>query len=345
MNDLFLRACAGKPVERTPVWIMRQAGRYLPEYRALREQHDFWEMCTTPELAAEITLQPIRRLGVDAAILFSDILVPLAAMGMDVKFTPAPEIDDPIRSASDVDRLGDAAGSDMLERVAQAVRLLRKELDQLVPLIGFGGAPFTVATYAVEGGGSKQHAALRAMLFGSPAAAHRLLQKLTDAVVASLQSQIEAGVQAVQLFDSWAGRLSPIDYETFALPYARQVFERIPASDIPRIYFAPGASPCLASMKDVGASVIGIDWQIPLSRAREVLEDRLAVQGNLDPGVLLGTPALIQKRTQMILEQARGARGHVMNLGHGILPQTPVENTEAFVQAVHQYSGRETADD
>ncbi|MDM7915432.1 MAG: uroporphyrinogen decarboxylase family protein, partial [Candidatus Eisenbacteria bacterium] len=239
-NERFLRACRGLPVDAAPVWIMRQAGRFLPEYRALREKHTLWEMCTIPELTTEVTLQPVRRLGVDAAILFSDILVPLAAMGLSIEFHPAPEIRDPIRVAADVDRLRDPSGSPILDRVDDAVRSIRRALDGAVPLIGFAGAPFTVAAYATGGGGSRNHVEMRSLLFGDPEAAHRLLRRITDAAVVSLERQIAAGAQAVQLFDSWAGILSPEDYEAFALPYAREVLERVRRDGVPRIYFAPG---------------------------------------------------------------------------------------------------------
>ena len=338
MNDLFLRACRGAPVERTPVWIMRQAGRYLPEYRALKERHGFWDLCTVPELTVEATLQPIERLGVDAAILFSDILVPLAAMGLSVEFRPGPVLADPIRSPADLARLGETEGCDLYGRVARAVRLLRAELEGKVPLIGFAGAPFTLATYACEGGASKSFAAVRALLFGDPAGAHRLLEKITAAVLASLRAQIEAGAQAIQLFDSWASLLSPPDYDRFARPYAARVLEEIGGAGLPRIYFAPGASGCLERMGGLPAEVIGIDWRIGLARARRLLEDRFAVQGNLDPGILLGRPETIEKATAEILQEARGARGHIMNLGHGILPETPVDNAIAFVEAVHRLS-------
>jgi uroporphyrinogen decarboxylase len=341
MNDLFLRACRGEPVERTPVWIMRQAGRYLPEYMKVREKYSFWEICTIPEVTSEVTLQPLRRLGVDAAILFSDILVPLAAMGLDIDFHPAPEIGNPIRHASDIDRLHLPEPEGLLARVADGVRLIRQELESSVPLIGFGGAPFTLATYAVCGGGSKNHAEIRSMLFGDREAAHRLLRKITDGLVLSLTSQIEAGAQAVQLFDSWAGLLGPEDYAEFALPYARDVLARIAGSGVPRIYFAPGASSLLGSAAGVGAEVIGVDWRISLAEARRVLGDRFAVQGNMDPGVLLGSPAAIEQRVVRILGEAAGAKGHVMNLGHGILPETPVENAIAFVDAVRRHSQRE----
>ncbi|MBD3162870.1 MAG: uroporphyrinogen decarboxylase [Candidatus Eisenbacteria bacterium] len=340
MNDRFLRALAAEPVDRTPVWIMRQAGRYLPEYRALKERHGFWELCTVPELTVEVTLQPIDRLGLDAAILFSDILVPLAAMGLEVEFRPGPVLPDPIRAASDLSRLGETEGCALYGRVAEAIGLLRRELDGKVPLIGFAGAPFTLATYAVEGGGSKSFSAIRALLFGDPATAHRLLERIAVAVLASLRAQIEAGVQAVQLFDSWAGLLGPDDYDRFARPYAERILGAIGDAGIPRIYFAPGASSCLERMRTLPVEAIGIDWRIPLGEARRRLEDRTVVQGNLDPGVLLGSREGIEERTAGILREARGAKGHVMNLGHGILPETPVENALAFVETVHRLSGQ-----
>lgn len=334
MSDLFLRACRGEPVERPPVWIMRQAGRYLPEYRAARERASFWEMCTTPELTAEVTLQPVRRLGVDAAILFSDILVPLQAIGLDVEFRPAPEIARPIRTREDLRRLHPEAGGGLFERVAAAIRLLRRELEGKVPLIGFGGAPFTLATYAVCGGSSRDHSDIRRLLFGDAALAHEILTTMSEAVRASLDSQVAAGVQAIQLFDSWAGLLSPQDYREFALPYAKGVLSAFADSRVPRVYFAPGAAALLPEIAEVGADVIGIDWRISLARARALLEDRLPVQGNLDPGILLGERRNVEERTRELLEEGRGARGHIVNLGHGILPDTPVENAQAFVDTV-----------
>ncbi len=342
MNDLFLRAAAGKPVERTPVWIMRQAGRYLPEYRAVREKHTFWEMCTIPELCTEVSLQPVRRIGVDAAILFSDILVPLVAMGMEIDFTPAPVMARTLRTEADIESLRPPDDSPVLARVTDGVRMLRRELQGEVPLIGFAGAPFTLATYAVCGGGSRNQSEMRALLFGNPGLAHRLLGRLTDTVVASLRSQIAAGAQAVQLFDSWAGVLSAEDYEVFALRYAREALARVREIDpsVPRIYFAPGASTLLDRIGTVGADVTGVDWRIPLARAREVLGDRTAVQGNLDPGVLLGNQAVIEEKVARIVDEARGAKGHIMNLGHGILPETPVENAAYFVEAVRRHSQR-----
>jgi uroporphyrinogen decarboxylase len=341
VNDLFLRACRGEPVERTPVWIMRQAGRYLPEYMKVREKRTFWEICTIPEVTTEVTLQPVRRLGVDAAILFSDILVPLAAMGLHVEFHPAPEIEDPIRGPAEIDRLRPPEPDGVLARVADAVRMLRRELSGQVPLIGFAGAPFTLATYAVCGGSSRNHGEIRSMLFGQSGDAHRLLGKIADGVVSSLISQIDAGAQAIQLFDSWAGLLGPEDYSEFALPYAQDVLARVARPGVPQIYFAPGAAGHLERIAGVGADVIGIDWRTSLRDARARLGDRFAVQGNLDPGILLGDRRTIEDRTAGILGEARGAKGHVMNLGHGILPETPVENAVAFVDAVRRHSQKE----
>ncbi len=336
-RDLFLRACVGEAVDRPPVWIMRQAGRYLPEYQAVRAERSFWEMCTIPEVTAEVTLQPLRRLGIDAAILFSDILIPLVAMGMDVRFHPAPEIASPLRTAADVDRLHPVDPAGVYAKVAEAVRLIRRELEGGVPLIGFAGAPFTVATYAVCGGGSRSQAEIRALLYADPATAHRLLQRVADAVIASLESQYEAGVQAIQLFDSWAGILSREEYLEFARPYAALVLERLARTELPRIYFAPGAMTHLDAIAGaIPAEVIGIDWRIPLGAAAKIVGGRASLQGNLDPAALLGPPATIRAKTRRIIEEGRLARGHIMNLGHGILPETPVENARAFVDAVKE---------
>jgi uroporphyrinogen decarboxylase len=333
-NDRFLRACVGLPVDRPPVWIMRQAGRYLPEYQAVRSRRSFWEMCTIPEVTTEVTLQPVRRLGVDAAILFSDILVPLVAMGMEVRFHPAPEITAPLRNAADVARLHVADPGGVYASVAEAVRLIRRALDGEVPLIGFAGAPFTVATYAVCGGGSRNQAEIRALLFSDPATAHRLLHAVADAVIASLEIQCESGAQAVQLFDSWAGILSREEYIEFARPYAIQVLERIERAGLPRIYFAPGAMTHLEAIAgSIPAEALGIDWRMPLREAAKIVDGRAALQGNLDPAVLLGTSATIRAKTRGVIDEGRSGRGHIMNLGHGILPETPVENAQIFVDA------------
>ena len=350
---LFLRACRREPVERTPVWIMRQAGRYLPEYRALRERHDFLTCCRTPELACEITLQPVARLGVDAAILFSDILVPLPAMGVEVTFTPAPHLARPVRTASEVRALRAPDARDATPYVLDAVRLIRKELAGRVPLIGFAGAPFTMATYLVEGGGSKSFAAIKRLLFADQAAAHELLSVCADTVASYLAEQVRAGAQAAMLFDTWAGLLGPEDIRAFVLPYVRRVFDaaRLAAAEapahVPLIYYAGDAAGWLEASRDTGADVIGVDWRLDLGAARTRLGDGVAVQGNLDPAVLLGPPSLIRQRTRRVIVAARGdgasahgpggaARGHIFNLGHGILPETPPDHARLLVETVRE---------
>jgi len=338
-EPLFLRACRRRPVERTPIWIMRQAGRYLPEYRALREKHDFLTSCRTPELACEITLQPVRRLGVDAAILFSDILIPLPAMGVPVEFDPGPQIDRPVRSRADVEALATPDAREATPFVMDAVRMLRGELPPEVPLIGFAGAPFTVATYLVEGGGSKSFAALRGLLFGEPETAAALLDKCADTIASYLVEQVRAGAQAAMLFDTWAGLLAPEDYRRFALEPARRVLEAVRAAspETPRIYYAGDAAGQLEQCAGLGADVVGVDWRIDIAEAHRRLGGGVALQGNLDPGVLLGPPALIRERTARLLRAAPAA-GHVFNLGHGILPMTPPEHARALVDAVRELS-------
>ncbi|MBK5295843.1 MAG: uroporphyrinogen decarboxylase [Vicinamibacteria bacterium] len=349
MSDtLFARACRREPVERTPVWIMRQAGRYLPEYRALRVNADFLTCCRTPELACEITLQPVRRLDVDAAILFSDILVPLPAMGVEVTFHPCPHLARPVRSAGDVDALRVPDAREATPFVFDAIRLLRRELSPTVPLIGFAGAPFTMATYLVEGGGSKHFEAIKGLLFSDPPTAHALLACCADTVASLLAEQVRAGAQAAMLFDTWAGLLGPADYRAFALPYVRRVFDRVADAaadlgvDVPRIYYAGNAAGWLPACRDTGATVIGLDWRMDLGPARAVLGPSLAVQGNLDPAVLLGPPDQIRQRARLVLEEA-GPFGHVFNLGHGILPQTPPEHARVLVDAVREWSSRRAA--
>jgi uroporphyrinogen decarboxylase len=347
-DTLFARACRREPVERTPIWIMRQAGRYLPEYRALRTRADFLTCCRTPELACEITLQPVRRLDVDAAILFSDILVPLPAMGVDVRFNPGPHLAHPIRSASDVAALRVPDAREAMPFVLDAIRLLRGELPPTVPLIGFAGAPFTMATYLVEGGGSKHFEAIKGLLFSDPSTAHALLGCCADTVASVLAEQVRAGAQAAMLFDTWAGLLGPADYRTFALPYVRRIFDRVAevatdlAVDVPRIYYAGNAAGWLPSCRQTGATVIGLDWRMDLEPARAELGPALAVQGNLDPAVLLGPPALIRQRARAVLDQA-GPVGHIFNLGHGILQQTPPDHARVLVDAVRETSSRRVA--
>ena len=347
-DALFLRACRREPVERTPIWIMRQAGRYLPEYRALRDKYDFLTSCGTPELACEITLQPVRRLGVDAAILFSDILVPLPGMGVNVAFTPGPHLDRTIRTSADVSRLRVADPQESTSYVLDAVRLVRQELGGAVPLIGFAGAPFTMATYLVEGSGTKQFAEIKRLLFGDPKAAHQLLSICAKTVGRYLAAQVEAGAQAAMLFDTWAGLLAPSDYRAFALPYVRRAFAEVEdvagrlGIDVPRIYYAGNAGGWIDACRDTAATVIGLDWRMDLDRARAALGPSLAVQGNLDPAVLLGTTDVIRERAEDVLHRA-GSTGHVFNLGHGILPDTPPDHAKHLVEVVAERSSRKTA--
>jgi uroporphyrinogen decarboxylase len=341
---LFHRACLGEAVERTPIWIMRQAGRYLPEYRALRERYDFLTSCRTPEIACEITLQPVRRLEVDAAILFSDILVPLPGMGVDVAFNPGPQLSRTIRTASDVRALRVPNPRESMGYVLDAVALTRGELAGRTPLIGFAGAPFTVATYLVEGGGSKSFSAIKSLLFSAPQVAHELLTVCADTAGEYLAAQVDAGADAAMLFDTWAGLLSPVDFETFARPYVRRVLARVAAvsahagRSVPRIYYAGNAGGWIDRCRDIGADVIGLDWRLDLDRARRSLPG-LTLQGNLDPAVLLGTRDLIRERAAAVLGAA-GPTAHVFNLGHGILPDTSPDHARYLVDTVRELSAR-----
>ena len=336
MNDRFLRACRRQPVDRTPIWIMRQAGRYLPEYREVRRKVDFVTLCRTPELACEVTLQPIDRLGVDAAILFSDILVPAESMGFKIDFNPGPVLDHAVRSRADVDAVRTPDGPEVAPYVYDAVRLIRKELDGRVPLIGFAAAPWTLAVYLVEGRGSKHFDQIKRMIFGDPASAHALLEKITTVTIGYLREQVAAGAQALQLFDSWAGILGPAEYREFALPYAERVLQAIADLDVPRIYFALNNSHLLDEVGTCSADVLGMDWRVPLDEANRRLGGRFALQGNLDPCTLMATPETIADRARAVVEAGRQAPGHVFNLGHGILPDTPPEHAVALVEAVHQ---------
>jgi uroporphyrinogen decarboxylase len=343
---LFLRACRREPVERTPIWMMRQAGRYLPQYRAVRAKVSFLELCKSPELIAEVTLQPIDEFGFDAAILFSDILVPLEAMGMELDFTPAPVLPQPVRDRAAVDRLIVPDPNDDLRFVMDGVRAIRKALAGRVPLIGFAGAPFTLVTYAVEGGGSKSYEHLKALMYQDPAAAHALLDKLATCCATYLAAQLEAGAQAVQLFDSWAGILAPSDFREFALRYAKRTIEELRESSAwracgaPIIYFVNGCAPYLDHYKTSGADVLGIDWRIDLGEARARLGPEVAVQGNMDPTWLFRPKAELRAKVGEILAAAGHAPGHIFNLGHGVLPSTDPEHVRTMVDAVKELSRR-----
>lgn len=337
MNDRFLRACRGEKLDRPPIWIMRQAGRYLPEYRAIRKEMDFVTLCKTPEKAAEVTIQPIDRLGVDAAILFSDILVPVEPMGFKISFNPGPVLDHAVRTMADVDNIRITDPEETVPYVYEAIRILRRELDGRVPLIGFAAAPFTLATYMVEGQGSKNFSKVKGLMFSEPSTAHALLEKITVATERYLLGQIEAGAQAVQLFDSWAGLLSAEDYREFAMPYARRILDTLKDRGVPRIYFALNNAHLLEEIKECGADVVGMDWRMNLAEANRRLDGRYALQGNLDPTVLLsGSPETIRNRARKVVAAGKDLPGHIFNLGHGILPETPVEHAQALVQAVQE---------
>src|SRR6185295_1189452 len=304
MNDRLLRACRRQPVDRTPVWMMRQAGRYMKEYRDIRARVSFLDLCKNTDLAAEVSLQPYKILGVDAVIFFSDILIPIEAMGVGVALTDkGPEIGNPIRSRQDVDGLHIPDPADEVPFVGSIIKKLRQELQNEVPLIGFAGAPWTLASYMVEGGASKSFAEIKAMAYREPRVLHALLDKLAATQSAYLLFQIESGAQVVQLFDTWAGELNRGDYEEFALPYTKKIFDAV-GSRVPRILYLNGCSAILESMADSGADVISIDWRISMTEARRRVGDRVAIQGNLDPCVLLGTKDRIISKTREILEQA-----------------------------------------
>jgi uroporphyrinogen decarboxylase len=347
MNDVFLRACRGEAVPYTPVWIMRQAGRYLKQYQKIRKKVDFLTLCKTPELAAEVTIQPIDALGVDAAILFSDILIPAEAMGMKLKFfeKKGPVLTPPIRDEHSVKKLSVPEPENSLGFVMETIKILRKELNTRVPLIGFSGAPFTMATYMIEGGTSKNFLQTKKMIFQSPGLYASLMEKVTQTVVKYLEAQMKAGVQAVQLFDTWAGIFSPQDYKDYVLPYIKRVIKEIKdwqstelAESVPIIYFVGECGGLLEEIKTCGADVIGIDWRVNMDDAIKRLGNNISVQGNLDPCALFQPRNKIQGRVKDILNMAVSARGHIFNLGHGILPETRVENVVAMVEMVHNLS-------
>ncbi|MFA5907961.1 MAG: uroporphyrinogen decarboxylase [Vicinamibacterales bacterium] len=343
MNDRFLRACRRQPVDRTPLWIMRQAGRYLPEYRELRSRVEFLTLCRTPELAAEVTLQPLRRFPLDAAILFSDILLPLDAFGIRMTFSPGPKIADPIRSRAQVDALEAQPAAEVVPFVADAVRLLRRELEGKVPLIGFCGAPFTLAAYLVQGEGKEGFGAVKRMMFAEPATLEALLEKLAAAMVDYLRMQVEAGVQAVQIFDSWAGILGAADYDRFALPYVKQIIDGVRSLGVPIIYFVNGAPHLIEAAASAGAEVLGVCWRTPIDHVAARVGPAVALQGNLDPHALFADPAVVRARAADVLRRMAGRPGHIMNLGHGILPETPIASVEALIEEVHCFAVTEAS--
>jgi uroporphyrinogen decarboxylase len=336
-NDLLLRALRGEQVERVPVWMMRQAGRYLPEYIKIREKYGFFERCQTPELAAEITIQPVDIVGVDAAILFSDILVVPQAMGLEVQLieSKGPFLPDPIKTKADLNRIRVPEIHETLGYVMDAIKLIKQQLNGRVPLIGFAGAPWTILCYMVQGKGSKTFDEAKAFCYTQPEIAHQLLQMITDTTIAYLTAQIEAGADTVQIFDSWGGLLSPADFEVFSLQYIRQIVAAV-KDKAPTIIFAKGAWHSLEAMSNTGAAGLGIDWCITAPMARKLAGNNIALQGNFDPAKLLSPIPTIEKETEEML-RAFGNKNYIANLGHGILPNVPVDHAKAFVNTVKNF--------
>lgn len=338
----FIRACHRQATDATPVWLMRQAGRYMPEYRALRTKYTILEMIKSPELACEVTLQPINAFALDAAIIFADILPPLEGMGLSLEFVKGegPVIHNPVRTRADIDALRVPDPREALSFTLDAIRMTRRELDSRgIPLIGFSGAPFTLASYAVEGGGSKNRIEVKRLMWNEPAAWHALMSKLAELAGEYLLAQAEAGAHALQLFDSWVGELSPDDYRQFVLPYSQRALEIASKAGVPLIHFGTGTSGMLPLIQQAGGDVIGVDWRIDLAQAWDQLGPHVAVQGNLDPVALFADWEALQPRVAAILDQVKGRPGHIFNLGHGILPQTPVDTVRRLVDFIHEYTG------
>ena len=340
-NHPFLAACRREKTPYTPVWLMRQAGRYMEEYRKLRSEFSFLELCKRPDLAAEITVTPVEKLGVDAAILFADILLILEPMGLGLEYSKddGPVIRAQIRSRTDVEELNDFEPAKELSFVVEAVRKCRAALNEKVPLIGFAGAPFTLASYIVEGGGSRNYLKTKKLIYSDPGAWKALMERLARLVAKYLNAQIAAGAEAVQLFDSWAGCLAPGDYQKYVLPYTRATIAAI-TPGTPVINFSTGTAGMLKLVREAGGDVIGVDWRIHLDDAWSSIGHDVGIQGNLDPAALLAKPKEVRWRVEEILNRAAGRPGHIFNLGHGVLPETPVENAVAMVQAVHELSAR-----
>lgn len=342
-EPLFIRACRSEPTERTPIWLMRQAGRYMADYRAIRKKHDFWTVCQTPELACEVTLQPIEAFGFDASIVFSDLLIPLPPMGAPVRFAKGmgPVIEKPVQSPADVDALRRIAPEEV-GYVAEAIKLIVAALPADVPLIGFSGAPFTLSSYLIEGGGSKHYMKTKAFLHQEPAAAHKLFGLLAEVSADILCMQIEAGCRAVQIFDSWAGCLDPVDFDVWSGAYIKQMVESIRARhpEVPIIAFPKGTGTYIEKVADTGADVVGVDWTLPLEEARRRVGRGVAVQGNLDPGRLLGPWETLRPAIDRVLDGAGDGTGHVFNLGHGIYQHTPVDTVKRLADYVKGESHR-----
>jgi uroporphyrinogen decarboxylase len=339
VNDRFLRACRREPVDATPVWFMRQAGRYMSDYRALRKRYSLLDICANPELAVAVTLQPLDLIEVDAAILFSDLLVPFTPMGLAFDFVKGegPSIETPIRSAADVGRLRPFEPRESLKHVLDTIRMLRTELTGRVPLIGFGGAPFTLAAYAIEGGPSTNYARTKTFMYSEPEAWHRLCGLFARTIADYLKAQIEAGAQAVQVFDSWAGALGRHDYREFAFPHTSHIFSSLASCGVPLIHFGVGTTAILRDLTEAGGDVIGLDWRQPLDEAWTVVGHDRGVQGNMDPTLLLGPQERMFAVADDILRRAGGRAGHIFNLGHGVLPHTSIDHVQALAKHVHEF--------
>jgi uroporphyrinogen decarboxylase len=339
MDPLLVRAARREPVERTPVWFMRQAGRSLPEYRAIREQHSFWEVAHTPELCAEVTLQPVRRHGVDAAVMFADIMTPVLGMGLDVDLVEGvgPVVAEPVRTIADVERLRVPDPDEAFGPLLEAIRIVRRELAPEQAVVGFCGGPFTVAGYLVEGKPSREFATVKALMYAEPEVWRALMEKLADCFAGYVAAQVRAGANVVQLFDSWVGALSPADYEEFVAPWSARI---LAAVDVPTIHFGTGASTLLPAMTRAGGDVIGLDWRIALDDGWALVGEERGVQGNLDPAVLLGPWERVETAARDVLARAGSRAGHIFNLGHGVLPDTDPGMLTYVTELVHELSAR-----
>lgn len=339
-NSAFLKACRGEATDFTPIWLNRQAGRYMPEYHEVKGSTPSLDFFKTPELAAKATCDAQRILGVDAAIMFADLLPILEPMGLDLDYIPGvgPNISNPVRSNDDIDNIRITDSAESMPYIAEVIRLIREELPGDIPLIGFGGAPFTLASYAIEGKGSRNYVFVKQMMYGNAGAWHALMTKITDAVIDYMQYQIRSGVQAVQLFDSWVGCLSPYDYREYVFPHSKRMLDAI-SGQVPVIHFGTGNPALSEMMAEAGGDVIALDWRSPLIETWDKMGVK-AVQGNLDPIVLCGSMDAVKSQAKVLLDEVNGRPGHIFNLGHGIIPETPVENVKALVDFVHEYSSR-----
>lgn len=341
VKEDFLKACKRIPAKRTPVWLMRQAGRYMKEYMAIREKYSFLEMCRNPEIACEVTLQPIRKFDLDAAIIFADILLPLPGMGIQLEFAKneGPVIKNPVRTRKDIEAIRIINPAEDVPFLLEAIKLVKKELSGKVPLIGFSGAPFTIASYIIEGEGSRNYVHTKSLMYSDPDSWHLFMNKISDVIIAYLNAQVDAGAQCLQLFDSWVGCLGPDDYKNYVLPYTKKVISSVNKS-VPLINFSTNTGTYLDIAKEAGADIIGVDWRVRLDTAWNIIGHDKAIQGNLDPVILFAPVPVIKKRVKEIIDMAGGRPGHIFNLGHGIILGTPVDNVKAVVDAVHEYSAK-----